>query len=62
MADLRDHAVQRLQEKDSKRKVYYKHYTNRNWGEAENYDVCLDSGTLGVDKCVEIVCDIAQMK
>lgn len=44
----------RLQEKDSKRKVYYKHYTNRNWGEAENYDVCLDSGTLGVDKCVEI--------
>ena len=52
----------RLQEKDSKRKVYYKHYTNRNWGEAENYDVCLDSGTLGVDKCVEIVCDIAQMK
>ena len=52
----------RLQEKDSKRKVYYEHYTNRNWGEAENYDVCLDSGTLGVDKCVEIVCDIAQMK
>ena len=52
----------RLQEKDSKRKVYYKHYTNRNWGEAENYDVCLDSGTLGVDKCVEIVCDLAQMK
>ena len=52
----------RLQEKDSKRKVYYKHYTNRNWGEAENYDICLDSGKLGVDKCVEIVCDIAQMK
>ena len=51
----------RLQEKDSKRKVYYKHYTNRNWGEAENYDICLDSGKLGVDKCVEIVCDIAEM-
>ena len=51
----------RLQEKDSKRKVYYKHYTNRNWGEAGNYDVCLDSGALGVDKCVDIVCDIAEM-
>ena len=51
----------RLQEKDSKRKVYYKHYTNRNWGEADNYDVCLDSGALGVDKCVDIVCDIAEM-
>ena len=51
----------RLQEKDSKRKVYYKHYTNRNWGEAGNYDVCLDSGALGVDKCVDFICDIAEM-
>ena len=23
----------RLNDKDSKRKIYYKHYTNRNWGE-----------------------------
>lgn len=52
----------RLQEKDSKRKVYYKHYTNHNWGEADSYDICLDSGTLGVEKCAEIICDIAQMK
>ena len=27
----------RLAEKDNKRKVYYKHYTNRNWGDAQNY-------------------------
>ena len=47
--------------KDSKRKVYYKHYTNCNWGEAENYDLCLDSGTLGVDKCADIICDVALM-
>ena len=51
----------RLQEKDSKRKVYYKHYTNCNWGDAENYDLCLDSGTLGVDKCADIICDVALM-
>ena len=51
----------RLQEKDSKRKVYYKHYTNCNWGEAENYDLCLDSGTFGVDKCADIICDVALM-
>ena len=51
----------RLQEKDSKRKVYYKHYTNQNWGEAPNYHLCLNSGLIGVDKCVDIICDIAQM-
>ena len=51
----------RLQEKDSKRKVYYKHYTNQNWGEAQNYHLCLNSGLIGVDKCVNIICDIAEM-
>lgn len=51
----------RLQEKDSKRKVYYRHYTNLVWGDAQNYDLCLDSGTLGVEKCADIVCDVAEM-
>ena len=52
----------RLKDKDSKRKVYYKHYTNRNWGEADNYDICLDAGALGIDKCVDIICDVAEME
>ena len=51
----------RLQEKDSKRKVYYKHYTNQTGGEAQNYHLCLNSGLIGVDKCVDIICDIAEM-
>ena len=51
----------RLAEKDNRRKVYYKHYTNRNWGEANNYHLCLNSGLIGIDKCVDIICDIAQM-
>ena len=51
----------RLQEKDSKRKIYYKHYTNRNWGEAQNYHLCLNSGLIGVDKCTDIICDVAEM-
>lgn len=51
----------RLKDKDSKRKVYYKHYTNRNWGDADNYDICLDSGALGVEKCVDVICDVAEM-
>ncbi len=53
--------AKRLQEKDSKRKVYYKHYTNRNWGEAQNYHLSLNSGLIGVDKCVDIICDIAEL-
>lgn len=25
------------------------------WGHAQNYDLTLNSGTLGPDKCVEII-------
>ena len=51
----------RLTDKDNKRRVYYKHYTNRNWGEAQNYHLSLNSGLIGVDKCVDIIVDIAKI-
>ena len=37
------------------RSAYYKYYTRRNWDNAQNYDLCLNSAELGFDKCVEIV-------
>ena len=45
----------RLTEKDQKRKVYYKNYTGRNWGQAQNYDICLNSGALGIETCAELI-------
>lgn len=51
----------RLTDKDNKRRVYYKHYTNRNWGEAQNYHISLNSGLIGIEKCTDIIVDIANM-
>ena len=48
----------RLAEKDKRRKVNYQHYTGRNWGDAQNFDVCLDSSKLGVEACADIIVDI----
>ena len=48
-------AEKRLSEKDQKRKVYYKNYTGRSWGQAQNYDLCLNSGVLGSERCVELI-------
>lgn len=45
----------RLEEKDQKRKVYYKNYTGRSWGEAQNYGLCLNSGLLGIETCAELI-------
>ena len=50
----------RLEEKDKKRKVYYKHYTGRDWGKSQNYHISLDSGALGIDKCVELIVGLAK--
>ncbi len=45
----------RLNEKDKRRKVNYQHYTGRSWGQAHNYDICLDSSKLGIETCTEIL-------
>ena len=50
----------RLQEKDKRRRVNYQHYTGRSWGQAQNYDVCLDSGKLGVEACANIIIGIVE--
>ena len=42
-----------IQKTDKERADYYKHYTGREWTDARNYDLCLDSSKLGMDRCVE---------
>ena len=46
---------QRLNEKDKRRRVNYQHYTGRTWGQAQNYDLCLDTGVLGEEFCKEVI-------
>ena len=45
----------RLHDKDKRRKAYYEMYTDTKWGAARNYHIALDSGTLGIEKCVDII-------
>lgn len=46
---------QRLREKDKRRAAYHRFYTDMKWGHAQNYDLTLNSGTLGIDRCVELI-------
>ena len=50
----------RLQEKDKRRRVNYQHYTGRNWGAAQNYDICLDTSTIGIEQCSNIIVSLVQ--
>ena len=49
---------QRLKEKDKRRSTYYRFYTGRKWGQLDTYDLMLNSGVLGIEKCAELICTI----
>ncbi len=46
---------QRLRDKDKRRAAYHRFYTDMKWGHAQNYDITLNSGTIGIDQCVNII-------
>jgi len=48
-------AKKHIKSNDNDRAGYYKHYTGRDWGQAYNYTLCLDSGAFGVDGCVKAI-------
>ena len=53
-----DAPEKRLKDKDRRRKAYYQFYTDMEWGKAENYHISLDSGVIGLEKCVQIIADL----
>ncbi len=40
---------------DKSRSNYYEYYSENEWGDMSNYDLCIDSGKLGVDGCVRLI-------
>ena len=53
---------QEIIKKDKYRAAYYHYYTGRNWNDARNYDLCLNSRELSFEKCVEIVKQYLKIK
>ena len=49
-----------LKEKDNRRKVYYKHYTGRNWGDPHNYDICLSTSQVGIEQAADIILSLVE--
>ena len=50
-----DQAKKLIKEVDKDRSSYYRYYTDQIWGEAENYDLCIDSGRIGVQGVVDVI-------
>lgn len=48
-----------LAKHDRARASYYNYYTENRWGEAKNYDLCLNAA-LGLDTCANLIVDAAR--
>ena len=40
---------------DERRKSYHEYYTGQAWGDAKNYDLCLNVTDLGVDGALAVI-------
>lgn len=46
---------------DKERARHYSTFTDKEWGDRKNYDILLNSGTLGYENCARIICSLCEM-
>lgn len=47
---------------DKERGNHYFRYTDRKWGKAQNYDICINSALMGMEKTVEMLVSMAKIE
>ena len=55
-------AEEMLKKADKQRASYYNYYATNTWGDVNNYDLCLDTGTLGIEGAVEMIARAVEIR
>lgn len=50
-------ARKKIKEVDKDRSSFYRYYSDQTWGDAQNYDMCINSSKLGVEGTVQVILD-----
>ncbi|MDR1682235.1 MAG: cytidylate kinase-like family protein [Candidatus Symbiothrix sp.] len=50
-----------IEQTDKKRAGYYNYYTNKEWGKAASYDLCVNSSVFTIDKIVEMIAEYVEI-
>ena len=48
-------AEELIKKVDKKRAAHYKYYAEKKWGLASNYDICVNSSNLGIEKTADLI-------
>ncbi len=55
-------AEDRIRKADKQRASYYNYYATATWGDVDNYDLVVDTGVLGVEGAVELICKFIELR
>ena len=55
-------AKKEIERIDKLRANHYKHYIDKDWKDFSNYDICINSDLLGVEKSADVICDMVKEK
>ena len=58
----KDKAKKEIARIDKQRANHYKYYTDKDWKDHSNYDICINSDLLGVEKSAELICNMVKEK
>ena len=58
----KEKAEKEIKRIDKLRANHYKYYTDKQWDNHANYDICINSDTFGVEKAADLICEIAKEK
>ena len=53
----KENAEKEIKKINKEREAHYKYYTERDWLEPSNYDLCINSDSFGVEKSAEMICN-----
>ena len=51
-----------INKNDKRRASYYNYYTNKEWGAANGYDLCINSAKLGIEGSVKAILDYIELR
>ncbi len=57
-----DEALKRMEDSDRKRANYCRRFTGKEWGEAGNYNLTLQSSTFGIAQCADLLIQAAALR
>ena len=49
-----------IKKTDHDRHSYYTYFTYQKWGDYKNYNLMLDTGALGYERCINMICEAAK--